>query len=317
MGKYVLKRFGAMLITLFFVMVLSFMIVRLMPMNIFENPETPKAIQDKLNEQLHLNEPIPIQLLYFLKGIVTDLNFGTSVKIRPGAEVFELIATRIPPTVVLNIFSLLISIPIGLIAGIIAALKRNTWVDTVVSFFIVVFISVPSFVFASLLQYGLTYAIPIFPTLYDARAPLFGGGMYSMVLPIIALALSPIATIARYLRAELIENMNSEYLLLARTKGLSKMQSLVRHGFRNSLIPIANTLIGLLTGIMGGSLVIENIFAVPGMGAMLVNSINTGDHFLTVALLIFYSTISLCTVLIVDLSYGIIDPRVRVGGGAK
>ena len=144
MGKYVLKRFGAMLITLFFVMVLSFMIVRLMPMNIFENPETPKAIQDKLNEQLHLNEPIPIQLLYFLKGIVTDLNFGTSVKIRPGAEVFELIATRIPPTVVLNIFSLIISIPIGLIAGIIAALKRNTWVDTVVSFFIVVFISVPS-----------------------------------------------------------------------------------------------------------------------------------------------------------------------------
>lgn len=138
-----------------------------------------------------------------------------------------------------------------------------------------------------------------------------------MVLPIVALALSPIATIARYLRAELIENMNSEYLLLARTKGLSKMQSLVRHGFRNSLIPIANTLIGLLTGIMGGSLVIENIFAVPGMGAMLVNSINTGDHFLTVALLIFYSTISLCTVLIVDLSYGIIDPRVRVGGGAK
>ena len=136
-------------------------------------------------------------------------------------------------------------------------------------------------------------------------------------LMIVALALSPIATIARYLRAELIENMNSEYLLLARTKGLSKMQSLVRHGFRNSLIPIANTLIGLLTGIMGGSLVIENIFAVPGMGAMLVNSINTGDHFLTVALLIFYSTISLCTVLIVDLSYGIIDPRVRVGGGAK
>ncbi|MBQ8564196.1 MAG: ABC transporter permease [Firmicutes bacterium] len=317
MGKYILKRLGAMLLTLFFVMVLSFMIVRLMPMNIFENPETPKAIQDKLNEQLHLNEPIPIQLFYFLKGIVTDLNFGTSVKIRPGAEVFSLIATRIPPTVVLNIFSLIISIPIGLIAGIIAALKRNTWIDTVISFLIVVFISVPSFIFASVLQYGLTYAIPIFPTLYDSRAPLFWGGMYSMVLPIIALALGPIATIARYLRAELIENMSSEYLLLARTKGLTRMQAIVRHGFRNSLIPIANTLIGLLTGIMGGSLVIENIFAVPGMGAMLVNSINTGDHFLTVALLIFYSTISLCTILIVDLSYGIIDPRVRVGGGAK
>ena len=317
MGKYVLKRIGAMLLTVFFVMVLSFMIVRLMPMNIFENPEPPTAIQDKLKAQLHLDEPIPIQLVYFLKGVITDFNFGTSVKIRPGADVFSLIATRIPPTVVLNFFSLLISIPLGLLAGVVAALKRNTWIDNLISFFIVIFISVPSFIFASVMQYGLTYAIPIFPTLYDSRAPLFWAGMFSMVLPIIALALSPIATIARYLRAELIENLSSEYLLLARTKGLTRMQAIVRHGFRNSLIPIANTLIGLLTGIMGGSLVIENIFAVPGMGSQLVNSITAGDHFLTVALLMFYSAISLFTVLIVDLSYGLIDPRVRVGGGAR
>lgn len=301
MGKYILKRIGAMLLTIFFVMVLSFMIVRLMPMNIFENPETPKAIQDRLNAQLHLDQPIPIQLLYFLKGIVTDFNFGTSVKIRPGAEVFTLIRSRIPPTVVLNFFSLLISIPLGLIAGVIAALKRNTWVDNVISFLIVIFISVPSFIFASVLQYGLTYAVPLFPTLYDSRAALFWDGLYSMVLPIVALSLGPIATIARYLRAELIENLSSEYLLLARTKGLTRMQAIVRHGFRNSLIPIANTLIGLLTGIMGGSLVIENIFAVPGMGAMLVNSITAGDHFLTVALLMFYSAISLVTVLIVEI----------------
>lgn len=316
MFKYILQRIGAMLLTLFLVMVLSFMIIRLMPMSIFENPEVSPEIQYKLEEEMHLHDPIPVQLFYFIEGIVTELNFGTSVKIKPGVGVFSIIADRIPPTVALNFLSLFICIPLGLIAGTAAALKRNTWVDTVISFMIVLFISIPSFVFASLMQYTLTYLWPIFPTLYDATGGI-GVQLYSMILPILALALGPIATIGRFLRGELIENLGSEYLLLARTKGLSRTQATVRHAFRNSLIPISNTLIGLLTGIMGGSLVIEKMFAVPGMGGQLVDSIMAGDHFLTVALLIFYAAISLVTILIVDLSYGIIDPRVRVGGGNK
>lgn len=316
MLKYILQRIGAMLLTLFLVMVLSFMIIRLMPMSIFENPEVSPEIQYKLEEEMHLHDPIPVQLFYFIEGIVTELNFGTSVKIKPGVGVFSIIADRIPPTVALNFLSLFISIPLGLIAGTAAALKRNTWVDTVISFLIVLFISIPSFVFASLMQYTLTYLWPIFPTLYDATGGIWVQ-LYSMVLPILALALGPIATIGRYLRGELIENLGSEYLLLARTKGLSRTQATVRHAFRNSLVPISNTIIGLLTGIMGGSLVIEKMFAVPGMGGQLVDSIMAGDHFLTVALLIFYSAISLVTILLVDLSYGIIDPRIRVGGGNK
>ena len=316
MIKYVLQRIGAMLLTLFLVMVLSFMIIRLMPMSIFENPEVSPEIQYKLEEEMHLHDPIPVQLFYFLKNIVVDFNFGTSVKIKPGVGVFSIIADRIPPTVALNFLSLFISIPLGLIAGTAAALKRNTWMDTVISFMIVLFISIPSFVFASLMQYCLTYLWPIFPTLYDATGGIWVQ-LYSMILPILALALGPIATIGRYLRGELIENLGSEFLLLARTKGLSRTQATVRHAFRNSLVPISNTLIGLLTGIMGGSLVIEKMFAVPGMGGQLVDSIMAGDHFLTVALLIFYSAISLVTILIVDLSYGIIDPRIRVGGGNK
>ena len=316
MIKYILERIGAMLLTLFLVMVLSFMIIRLMPMSIFENPEVSPEIQYKLEEEMHLHDPIPVQLFYFLKNIVVDFNFGTSVKIKPGVGVFSIIADRIPPTVALNFLSLFLSIPLGLIAGTAAALKRNTWVDTLISFAIVLFISIPSFVFASLLQYCLTFLVPIFPTLYDATGGIWVQ-LYSMILPILALALGPIATIGRYLRGELIENLGSEYLLLARTKGLSRTQATVRHAFRNSLVPISNTIIGLLTGIMGGSLVIEKMFAVPGMGGQLVDSIMAGDHFLTVALLIFYSAISLVTILLVDLSYGIIDPRIRVGGVNK
>ncbi len=316
MFKYILERIGAMLLTLFLVMVLSFMIVRLMPMSIFENPEVSPEVQYKLEEEMHLHDPIPVQLFHYLKNIITEFNFGTSVKIKPGAGVFSIMADRIPPTVALNFLSLFLCIPLGLIAGTAAALKRNTWVDTVISFMIVLFISIPSFVFASLMQYCLTYLWPIFPTLYDATGGIWNQ-LYSMALPILALSLSPIATIGRYLRGELIENLSSEYLLLARTKGLSRTQATVRHAFRNSLIPISNTLIALLTGIMGGSLVIERMFSVPGMGGQLVDSISAGDHFLTVALLIFYSAISLVTILVVDLSYGIIDPRIRVGGGKK
>ena len=313
--KYVLQRVGAMLITLFFVMSLSFMVIRLMPMSLFENPEVPKEIQEKLEDKFHLNDPLPVQYFYFMEGIITGLDFGISVKLRPGLDVWGIIVSRLPPTMLINFISLFISIPLGLMFGIIAALKRNTWIDTVISVFVILFISVPSFVFASLLQYVLTFIIPIFPTLYESTATTFAQMMHSLTLPIVALSLSPIATLTRYLRGELIEHISSEYILLARTKGLTRAQAIVRHAFRNSMMPITSTLVSLITGIMGGSLVVESMFAIPGTGGMLVKSIFAGDHFLTVAILIFYSAISLTTILVVDLSYSLIDPRVRVGGG--
>ena len=313
--RYVLQRIGAMLLTLFMVMSLSFMVIRLMPMSLFENPEVPKEIQEKLEDKFHLNDPLPVQYFYFMEGIVTGLDFGISVKLRPGLDVWGIIVSRLPPTMLINFISLFISIPLGLMFGIIAALKRNTWIDSLISVFVILFISVPSFVFASLLQYVLTFVFPIFPTLYDSTATTLGTMMWSLTLPIIALSLSPIATLTRYLRGELIENISSDYILLARTKGLSRPQAIVRHAFRNSMMPITSTLVSLITGIMGGSLVVESMFAIPGTGGMLVKSIFAGDHFLTVAILIFYSAISLTTILVVDLSYSLIDPRVRVGGG--
>lgn len=314
MVKYIMGRIGAMLLTLFLVMTLSFWVIRLMPMSIFENPEVSPEVQYKLEERMHLHDPMVVQYYYFLEGIIARGDFGTSVKLRPGLEVFEIILERIPPTMILNFFSLLLSIPLGILAGTVAALKRNRWPDHVISFVIVIFISVPSFVFAALMQYLFTFIWPIFPTLYNTQAPNVWAAFHSMVLPILALSLNPIATIARYLRGELIETLSSEFMLLARTKGLSQRQATWRHAFRNSMVPIANTIIPMITGIMGGSLVIEKLFAVPGEGGLLVDSIMGGDHFLTVALLIFYSTMSLITILIVDISYGIIDPRIRIGG---
>lgn len=314
MAKYIANRIIAMFVTLFIIMSISFFIIRLMPQNIFDNPDLPPHVVEMLEAKMHLDKPLYEQYFYYLKGIITEGDFGTSVKVRPSLPVFEVMKDRIPITMVLNVLSLLISIPIGVIAGTIAALFKNRFADHVISFFVIIFISVPSFVFASLLQYVLTYVYPIFPTLYNPSAGTAGLVLFSLALPIIALALNPIATVARYLRGELIEIMSSEFLLLARTKGLSKVQSIVRHAFRNSFLPLINIIVPMITGIMGGSLIIERIFSIPGMGGMLIRSINGGDHPLTIALLIFYSAISLMSILLMDLLYGVLDPRIRVGG---
>lgn len=137
---------------------------------------------------------------------------------------------------------------------------------------------------------------------------------YCLFLPIMALSLGPIARVTRYLRAELAETINSDFMLLAKTKGLTERQATINHGIRNSMLPLMNIIVPMFTSIMGGSLVIETIFSIPGMGGIMVKSINAPDYTVTLAALIFYSVVSLVTVLIVDLSYGIVDPRVRMGG---
>jgi ABC-type dipeptide/oligopeptide/nickel transport system permease component len=314
MLKYIVGRVFAMLITLFIIVTLSFFVIRLMPQNIFDNPDLPPYVVEILEKKMHLDKPMYVQYYYFLRGIFLEGDFGTSVKIRPSLPVFQVLKSRLPISMLINVLSLFISIPIGITAGTIAALRKNKLPDHAVSLLVVLFISVPSFVFASLMQYGLTFLYPIFPTLYNPSATTLRQLAMSITLPVVALALNPIATVARYLRGELIETMSSEFLLLARTKGLTRAQAVMRHAFRNSCVPLVNIVIPMFTGIMGGSLVIESIFSIPGMGGMMISSINAGDHPLTIAILIFYSIISLVTMLIMDISYGLLDPRIRMGG---
>lgn len=312
MLKYIMMRIIAMAITLFLIVTLAFMVIRLMPGSIYEDPDMPPAVMEALEARLHLNEPLYVQYGYFLKGIIFEGDWGTSIKIEPRVPAFFVLRKRIPISLTINILSLLISLPLGIIAGTIAALKKNKLPDYVISFLVVVCISIPSFVFASLLQYFLAYKLSWAPIIYKPTAT--GMGMlYSLTLPIIALSLGPIATVTRYLRGELIETLSSEFMLLAKTKGLTHVQATVRHAFRNSCVPLANIIIPMFTSILGGSLVIERIFAIPGVGGIMIDSINASDHSLTIAVLIFYSMVSLLTILIVDISYGIVDPRIRMG----
>lgn len=317
MIKYIAQRVLALLITLFIILTIAFLVIRLMPGSIYDSNEMLSADMVKiLEDKYHLNDPMLVQYRYFLEDIIFRGDWGTSMAVQPRVPVWEVLVSKIPITLQLNFISLLISLPIGILAGIFAAIYQNTKVDYTISFFVVVFISVPSFIFATVLQYFLAYKLGWFPIIYNATAT--GAAKYlSMILPITALSFSPIARVTRYLRGELIENLSSEYMLLARTKGLTRLQATVRHSMRNSFVPLANIIIPMFTNILTGSLVVEQIFSVAGVGGLLVESINSSDHTLTIAILIFYSMISLLTILIVDLSYGIIDPRVRIGGGSN
>ncbi len=314
MGKYILKRVGMMLLTLFVIVSIAFFVLRLMPGNPYDDENnqdlSPEAIA-ALNAKMYLDKPITVQYYHFLKGVVLENNWGSSIKLRPGVDVFEIIVQRIPASLRLNLFALLISIPLGIIAGSLAAVFKNRLPDHIISIFVIIFISVPSFVFASLLQYFVAGRLAWLPIIYDATGDA-AAKFRSMILPILALAFSPIATVCRYLRGELIETLSSEYMLLARTKGLKKSKAVVKHAFRNSMVPLANIIIPMFTNILGGSMVIESIFAVPGIGGILVDSITVNDYPLAIGALLFYSFISLATILIVDISYGIIDPRIRL-----
>ena len=314
MLTYILKRLGMMALTLLAIVTLAFFVIRWMPGSPFDDPEYSPELVRMLEEKYRLHEPIPVQYFAFLKNIVTEGFWGVSFQIEPNVPVWRVIGERIPVTLGLNFLSLLISLPLGLLAGCLAALYKSRWPDALISALVILFISVPSFVAASALQYFLGYRTHLFPIIYHSLGS-FPERLHSLLLPVLALSFYPVATLCRYLRGELLENFSADYLLLARAKGLKKTQVLLRHAFPNSLVPLMPILVPMFTGILSGSLVVERIFGIPGVGGLVTQSIQAQDHFLTISVLFFYALIHLLTVLITDLSYGLIDPRIRLGGG--
>ena len=314
MGRYIAKRMGLMALTLFVILTLGFIVIRLMPGSPFDDPDYSAEMIHMLEEKHHLHESIPRQYFYYLKGILAEGYWGVSLNLEPMTPVWTVIGRRIPVTLTINFFSLLIALPLGLLAGTAAAIWRSKWPDHLISLATVLFISVPSFVMASLLQYFLGFKGELFPLIYDASGDA-GTRISSLVMPVLALSFHPIAMICRYLRGELSENMQADYMRTAQAKGLSLRKAIFRHAFRNSLIPVMHIIVPLFTNILAGSLVIERIFGIPGVGGLMTRSIHAKDHWLTITVLIFYAVIHLLTVLITDISYGLIDPRIRLGGG--
>ena len=317
MLKYILKRLGLMILTFFIIMTICFTLIKLL------QPEMPMMgaqaeAERARREALGWNEPIMVQYGIYLKNIVTKWDWGTSWEIDYMKPTTEIIGSRLPPTVLLNIYSLVISLPLGIGLGIIAAIKKNKWQDHVISTAVMVFISVPSFVYAFLLQYTLGFKTGWFPviisSLYDAGGTWFSWAMLkSMILPILSLSFSTIASLARFTRAELTEALTSDYMLLARAKGLTREKAISRHAMRNALVPVLPMILSLFMGILSGAMITETIFAVNGIGKLYLQSITTRDYDVFVTTSMFYTFISLASIIVTDLSYGFLDPRIRMG----
>ena len=317
MGKYILKRVLLMFLTMFIIMTMSFILIKLLPL------PTIRAMGKDVNlilarrEKMGYNRPILVQYFLFLKNIVTDWDWGVGEQMYEGLNVWSIMMQKLPYTVLVNLYSILLAIPIGLAFGIYAALKKNKWQDHLISTLVMVFISVPSYVYAFLIQYIMCFRLGWFPlqleTLSKAGS-LFSWKMFSSMLPaIFSLAFGTIAGLTRYTRAELSEVLTGDYMLLARTKGLTKAQAISRHALRNAMVVILPMIIGEFIGILGGSLIIENIFGIPGVGSLYITSINVRDYNFFMAMSMFYTFIGLASGIVNDISYGLIDPRIRMG----
>lgn len=309
MLKYIVKRFMFMLLTLFIVVTATFFLIRLMPGSPFNDDQLSKEQIEILEENYGLNDGIFTQYVRYMGNILKG-DLGQSFQTKK--EVTTLIAERLPTTVKIGTQALLLGSCIGILIGVIAALKRNTVWDYASTVVAVLGISVPSFIFAILLQSTLGVNSEFFSVVYSRSNPFV-----SSILPTIALSVGVIATIARFMRTELIEVLGSDFVLLAEAKGIKTSSVILKHAIRNALTPVI-TIVGPMTvGLLTGSTVIERIFSVPGVGSLLVDGILTNDYFVIVGVAMFYSILYLLALFIVDILYGIIDPRIRVAGGTS
>lgn len=314
MLRYVLKRLGFMIATLLIVISITFFLVRLLPGSPFDEQKLNSVQIEQLNNTYGLNDPIPVQFARYMTNVFQG-KLGTSFK-WDGRPVESIISQRIGPSAMLGIQSLVIGTIIGLSLGILAALKRNTFWDYSATIISVLGVSVPSFVFAAVLQLYVALKAGLFPIAWGM--PLGSDFRYIWtVLPSIALSFVTIANVSRFTRTELVEVMNSDYIVTARAKGLSKFTVVMKHGIRNGLIPVITVIGPLVVSLLTGSLVVEKVFGVPGLGDLLVTAISTNDLFVISGVAIFYSAFYIVTILIVDILYGIIDPRIRLAGGNK
>lgn len=309
MVKYTLKRIIYMIITLVIIATATFFLMKLLPGTPLANQErlTPQQ-QQIILDKYGLNDPLPIQYITYMTNLAKG-DLGVSFQY-DNREVSKMISERIGPSALLGFQAMVLGTFIGLLVGIIAAIRQNTWVDYGSTILAVLGISIPSFVFAALLQYYVGVKLEWLPV------ALWGEYKHT-ILPTLALTVGVIATIARYMRTEMIEILNTDYILLAKAKGTTKSNVIIKHGVRNAMIPIVTIIGPMAVGIMTGTMVIEQIFSVPGLGEQFVRSINMNDYPVIMGTTLFFSALFILVIFVVDILYGIIDPRIRLVGGKK
>ena len=314
--QYVLKRILLMLLTFSIIVVICFVLVKLLPNQPAEQFGKDMELIMMRREMLGYGKPIVEQFFCFIKQAFRG-NFGVGETYKAGNDVWQVFTNRLPFTIVLNVATMIFSVPLGLLLGIFAALKKNKWQDHLISTGVMIFVSVPSFIYAFLVQYLLYFKLGWTGAIAEVTNGAFSLMYIKSIIPaILSMSFMTIAGFARYTRAELTEVLTSDFMLLARTKGLTRSQATVRHAMRNAMVPIFPMILGEFLSIMSGSLIIEQIFTIPGVGELYIGAINAQpapDYIFFMLLTVFYTFLGLAAGIVIDLSYGIIDPRIRMG----
>ncbi len=305
MAKYIFKRILISLVTIFAVVTVTFFLIRLMPGGPFDGEKMTPEIKANLNEKYGLDQPLSKQYTMYMGNLLKG-DMGESMVFK-GRSVNENIAYSFPTSAKLGGVTIVVSVVVGVLLGIIAALKAGKWPDKLCMLISTLGITIPSFVIGTTLIYVFTLKLRILPA-----TGFYGVENY--IMPVLALAGSSIAFITRLTRSRLADILQSDFIRTARAKGLSKKVIIVKHALRNALIPIVTYLGTLTAGILTGSFVVEKIFAIPGLGNEFVLSVTNRDYSALLGITVFYCTLIIVCNLIVDILYGIIDPRIKLEG---
>ncbi|MGO4496978.1 ABC transporter permease [Paenibacillus sp. 2RAB27] len=310
MIKFILRRFLYALITLWLISTFTFVLMKNLPGNpLGEGAEKiPKATRDMLMKQYGLDKPLWEQYLTFMNNIIHG-DLGASFQF-PAHKVTDIIKQAFPSSLELGLISIVIAIVVGLTLGIIAALKHNKVGDYTAMFIAILGVSIPSFVLGPMLSYYVGVKWGILP------AGLWKGPEYK-ILPAIALSFGTIAILARLMRTSMLDVLNQDYIKTAKSKGLSTITVVVKHTIRNAILPVITIIGPIFVNVITGTLVVEQIFSVPGLGKHFVSSVYSNDYTMISGLTIFYSAILIVVIFITDVVYGLVDPRIRLGKGGK
>ncbi|WP_328801852.1 ABC transporter permease [Paenibacillus sp. LX16] len=302
---YILKRLFTMFITLWIIVTLTFIIMHIIPGDPFSNDSKtiPEAVLQNMRARYNLDKPLAVQYVLYLKNLLV-LDMGPSIQSKT-TDVNMLIARGFPPSALLGIQSIVVAIIAGISLGTLAALHHNRPLDYISMFIAIVGISVPSFILAPLLIKYVAVQWHLLPV-------ASWGTWQHTVLPSLALAVSPLAVIARFMRTSMLEVMHEEYIRTAKAKGLSSWAVVLRHGLRNALIPVLSFIGPLFASVITGTFVAEKIFAIPGIGKYFVDSIFNRDYPVIMGTTIFYSAILVVTLFLIDISYRLVDPRIKL-----
>ncbi|WP_028782125.1 ABC transporter permease [Thalassobacillus devorans] len=305
---YIVKRILTMLITIWVIATLTFFVMKVIPGDPFASDADvlPPEVLENMRDKYNLDEPIAVQYVLYLRDLVTfDLGYSIQSQTR---SVNAILADGATASALLGIQAMAIALVFGLLLGILAALNHNKIIDYVSMFIAIIGISVPSFILAPLL-------IKYFAVEWGLLPVASWGSWEHSILPSLALAASPLAVIARFMRSSMLEVMNQNYIRTADAKGLSTTKLVIRHGIRNAILPVVSFIGPLFVFLITGTFVIEKIFAVPGIGRYFVDSIFNRDYPVIMGTTIFFSVILVVTLFLIDISYRFIDPRIKLTSG--